>query len=637
MKGTKWIAALLVSATLLTAPAAAYAAANKTTKYRVYQNETAVAEFSDLKQAIARAQWYEDSYVEDIGTRQWVWNNFPRFKLYQYDVSLPDWEFDTLEEAKAVGRYYGHAAIRDMQSTGWVWNNYPKYRLYQGDITLDRWEFAELKDAIAEAAYYLNAHVIDLSTNRWVWDNIPVAEKEQRRQGERIYNVYQNGTTQDGWSFAYLEDAVNEALKWSNSIVVDSSNGGKTVYANEKRYKVYQNDTLINEFVGIDEAIAYAQWFLHIAIKLDGKEIWNNYPYYQVYQSNEPVAEFKTIAEALQYAQWYKNISIRTYHGERIWNNSRKLLFWGWNGSSAADTIKKQAQTTVGLDIDSPTWFQLADASGNLKDMSSKESVAWLKSQGYAVHPLVNNQFDSALTTQFLANPAAQTTFIQSLVGKASALGVDGLNIDFENLSGKDRAAFTAFIRSLTEAAHAKQLLVSVDLPRGSVKWNHQTAFDHEQLGAIVDYVITMTYDQHYSGSEKPGSVSGLSWAEEGVKEFLQYGIPRDKLLMGIPYYVREWKINAATGALESNRAVYMKDIPALIAAKKAVSTWDAQFQQYKVEYEEAGYKYVFWMESAETVQARVEIAKKYDLAGVAMWRLGFETTDVWNAILPKK
>jgi spore germination protein YaaH len=80
-----------------------------------------------------------------------------------------------------------------------------------------------------------------------------------------------------------------------------------------------------------------------------------------------------------------------------------------------------------------------------------------------------------------------------------------------------------------------------------------------------------------------------------------------------------------------------MKDLPALIESKKAVSVWDPQFGQYKVEYTDGEYKYVFWLENEETVKARVEIAKKYDLAGVAAWRLGYETTDVWNAILPQK
>ncbi|MDF2721964.1 MAG: glycoside hydrolase [Paenibacillus sp.] len=638
MRGSKWLTALLLSVVVLLSAVAPVAAADNTTKYRVYQNETAISEFSDLKQAITFAGYYKSSYVEEISTRRWVWSNFPRYKLYQFDVSLPGWEFDTLEAAKAVGQYYTYASIRDMQSTGWVWNSYPRYRLYQGTITLDSWEFQKLEDAKAASAYYLGTHIIDLDTNQWVWDNLTAADKETARQGVKRYQVMQNNSTQDAWKFGYLQDAIEESSKWADSVVVDTLDRNNVVHTNEKMYKVYQDNNLINAFMSMDEAIYYAQWYLHISIKRGGREIWNNYPYYQIFQNDEQVAEFKTIPEALDFSQWYTQISLRTYDGTRIWSNFRKLLYWGWNGSSAADTIKRHVQTTVGLDVDSPTWFQLEDASGKLKDTSNKESIVWLRSQAVGIHPLVSNQFDSALTTRFLANKTAQQTFIRSLVNRAAELGVDGLNIDFENLSGKDRDAFTAFIQSLTTAAHEKGLKISIDLPRGSIKWNHLSAFDHAKLAGIVDYIITMTYDQHYSGSDKPGSVSGLSWTEEGIQEFLGYGIPRDKLLMGIPFYVREWKIDPTDGVLVSNRALLMKDIPAIIAQKKAVSTWDPLFQQYKVEYyDEEGFHYVFWQEDETTVKARLDIAKKYDLAGVAAWRLGYESTDVWNAMLSKK
>lgn len=636
MKGTKWLAALLVASAVWTTPVVGHAA-DKSTKYRVYQNETALNEFSDLKSAIAYAQRYGESYVEEIGTRKWVWNNYPRYKVYRLDVSLPGWEYATLEEAQAVARGYKYAAIRDLQSSGWIWNNYPRYRLYQGAITLDEWEFATLEEAKRTAAYYWGAHVIDLANNQWIWDNYSEADKEQLRQGERNFQVEQNGYMPDEWRYGYLGDAVQEALRWAGSNIVDKANSNRTVFANASPYQVYQNDKLIHTFTSLDEAIAYAQGYWHARIERIGREIWTNIPYYQVFQESRNVGEFPTLPEALAYAQDYSHISIRTYHGSRIWNNFRTLAYWGWNGASAADTIKRQVGTTIGLDVDSPTWFQLSDAEGTLGDTSNKDTVAWLKSQGYEVHPLVNNQFNSTLTSQFLASKPAQVRFIQALVDRAAALGVDGLNIDFESLNGKDRAAFTDFIRELTDAAHAKNLKISIDLPRGSVRWNHQTAFDHEKLAEIVDHIVTMTYDHHYSGSPQPGPVAGLAWTEEGVQEFLAYGIPRDKLIMGIPYYVREWKLEPGTGALVSNRAIYMKDIPALVASKQAVTTWDTTYQQYKVEYEDGGYRYVFWLEDTETVKARIDIAKKYDLAGVAFWRLGYETRELWEAILPKK
>ncbi|MNY31591.1 putative sporulation-specific glycosylase YdhD [compost metagenome] len=145
-----------------------------------------------------------------------------------------------------------------------------------------------------------------------------------------------------------------------------------------------------------------------------------------------------------------------------------------------------------------------------------------------------------------------------------------------------------------------------------------------------------MAYDQYWKGSTSPGSVAGIPWADGGIQEFLSYGIPRDKIILGIPYYVREWQLDA-TGALVGNRTVLMKDIPALMASKSTTQTWDNEFGQYRVEYKENGYTYVFWVENQATVTARMDIAKKYDIAGVAAWRLGYDSPDLWQAVLQKK
>ncbi|SDC45057.1 Spore germination protein YaaH [Paenibacillus sp. UNCCL117] len=635
----------LTALSLLFSVAGTAAAADKTTKYRVYQDTTLLYEAQDYKSAEAYARRFADSHVEEIGSRNWVWHNYPRYKVYQHGYSSSSWEYATLEQAIREASNWGSASVRDLQSGGWVWNNYPEYQVYQGEGTMPSWSFRTLNEAILEAKKWSNSHIIELDSHAWVWDNISAAAKaEARSQSPKVYQVYQGTHTSDSWKFGLLEDAVQESLRWGNSTVVNT-NSGQVVFSNLKPFKVYQNSTYLNDFLSLDDAIAYAKQFAHTRIeneqapKVNGKAqiIWNNYPFYQVYQSSNLIGEFTTIGSALQYAKGYSNASIRLYDdGSAIWDNLRKLQYWGWNGSSADATIRSQVNTTRGLDVVSPTYFTLADASGNLTDTSNKDTVSWLKSQGMAVHPLVNNQFDAALTTKFLASKDARAKFIAALVDKSAALGVHGINVDFESLAASDRANFTTFMQELVNAAHAKNLLVSVDLPRGSVKWNAKTAFDHEKLATIADYIMTMTYDQYWKGSTEPGSVAGLQWVEEGVKEFLSYGIPRDKLIMGIPFYVREWKVDGS-GNLVSNRAVLMKDIPKLIQDKKATQTWDPAFQQYKVEYKEGGFTYVFWKEDEATVKARIDIAAKHELAGVAAWRLGYDTTELWNMMLQQK
>jgi spore germination protein YaaH len=613
----------------------AQSGSDNTTKYRVYQYNQVLMEFANYIQAESYAKGYTNSHVEEIGSRKWLWNNFPRYQVFQLDNSLPEWQFATLDAAIAEAKKWSYASVRDLGSTGWVWNNYPRFQVYQGDITLDSWKFTTMNDAVAEAKKWGGAHVIDLSNNQWVWDNISNEEKKTIREGVPVYKVYQGTFSADNWAFAYLEDATREALKWGNSTVINM-NTKNTVYSNNKPFKVYQNDSFLQDFTSLDGAVDYARLWGHSSIYMDGREIWNNFASYQVYQNTTLIGEFPSIPDALSYGVQYSNAAIQTLDHRIIWDNFKKLQVWGWNGTALSNTIKAHVTNILGLDVDSPSYFELSDANGNLKDNSNTDTVAWLQKQGFTVYPLVSNQFDSSLTTQFLSNASAQDKFIQALVNRSVQLGIPGINVDFESLAGSDRHAFTSFMTKLTTYAHENNLKISLDLPRGSVKWNYLSAFDHEKLGGLVDYIVIMAYDQYNHGSTSPGSVAGLPWTDGGVQEFLSYGIPRDKVILGIPYYVREWKLDAS-GALQGNRTVLLKDIPALIAAKKTTQTWDNTFEQYRVEYQENGFTYVFWLENDATVKARLDLAKKYDLAGVAAWRLGYDQPDLWKTILQSK
>ena len=641
MNWRKAAIAFIAGTVLLTglAPVTGFAANDRTSKYRVYQKDVAMREFSDRSEAIRYAKGLNDSYVENIGTREWVWNQFRQYKVYQGDYSNPAWEFYTLEGAIAEAKKWDNSSVRKLSDGGWVWDNYaaqhPGYTVYQGEKTLEHWTFATLEEAKREAKKWSNSHIIDNETNRWVWDNIPEARKEQLRSAEQTYRVYQGTTTLDQWSFSSLQDAVNESVKWANSIVVNTASD-KIVFENKHEFIILQNGARKSSAPSLPYAIRYAQKLENASILWNDKRIWTNEPYYEVYQSSNKIGAFTTPAEAAAFAAGYANSEVITLDGTRLWDNVKKLLYLAWNGDVKNNTLIEQVSQTQGLDIDSPTWFYLADASGKIRDESNPETLNWLHQQGIEVHPLVQNQFDAKLTTAFLADKAAQKRFIDSLVARLVELGADGVNIDFENMAASDRDRFTEFVKMLGEAAKAKGLTVSIDLLRGSVAWNHLTVYDHEKLHQYVDYVIIMAYDQFWKGSSSPGPVSGIGWAEQGVEEFLSFGIPRTKLIFGVPFYIRVWEVDT-NGKLLSNRAVWIKDIDKEIEGAKVTRSFDERYGLEKVEYSKNGKMYVFWMESIETIQERVNIAKKHDLAGVAAWRLGYEPAELWTELLRMK
>jgi len=619
------------------------AQAAKMTQYRVYQNDKALKEFAVYSDAVKYAQSFAYSHVEKIATHTWMWDNFPKYVVFQNGETNTARQFRTYEEALRLAKTLTNAHIRNLEQPGWAYSRYAAYQLYQGDKTKPAWAFMTLDEAKKEAKKWSNAHIVDLASHKWVWNNITQAQLTKQRAGSAVYQIVVDGVPANDNMYAALSDAVHSAASITNSEVLNTATG-VIAHSNAAKYQVFQNGRTIGDpFLNLQAAIQYAKRFANTTIMADGKEWWTNTPFLTVYQKDRKLTSFHTRSAAVSYAAAYADAAVRTADGHTIWSNEQKLLYLGWNGTSDANSVLGQLAGTQGLDIDSPTWFELSDASGKLTDRSTNELAASIRSQGIKLWPLVHNQFDAKLTTAFLANPTARQSFIKKLVGRAYEIGAEGINLDFEGLAASDRAAFTSFVKQLTDAAHASKLKVSIDLIRGDAAWNDRTAYDFAAIGEIVDTVVMMAYDQHWKGSDTPGSVAELGWVEQGVQQYLNYGIPRSKVMLGIPFYVREWKLDAkgnivkdANGAYVS-RAIFMNQLSKVIADKQAVGIYDAASGQTKYKYTEDGYTYVFWAETSASVLKRVDIANKYDLAGVAFWRLGYEDSSLWTSLLQKK
>lgn len=628
---------LLLGQTLLAATGtiADAAASNLMTKYRVYQNDQALREFTTEAQAIAYAKKFGYSHVETIAGRSWVWDNLPRYKVYQNGQTLAKWEFRSYEQALAVAKTLTNVHIRDLENIGWKYASYAKYRLYQGDKTKASWNFTTLAAAKQEAKNWGNAHIIDLNTNKWVWGNLTTAQINNQRAATPVYQILVDGQpVQEDKLHSFLYDAINASAAFAGSVVMNTASG-LVIHSNVPMYTVQQNGAKLKDLISLDAALQLAKQTSNAEILYEGNLIWSGIPYLSVYQGDSKLKAFNSRQGAVAFAKSYADSSVRTADGRSIWTNA-SLVYMAWNGSSTSSTIMSHVANTQGLTIDSPTWFELSAADGTLTDTSDQAIVTTLKEQGIQVMPLVHNQFNKKMTTEFLKNSTAQQAFISKLVARLMSIGAAGVNLDFEEVAGTDRSAYTTFVSALAKAVHAKGLRLSIDLPRGSLSWNHLTAYDHAALAPIVDTIVIMAYDEHWSGSDTPGSVAGLSWVEEGVKQFLSYGIPRSKLMLGIPFYIREWKLDG-TGKLISNRAVFMKEVPNLIADNNATGVLDAESGQIKYKYVKDGFTYLFWAETEDTVKARIQIAKSYDLAGVAAWRLGYESFDLWIMMLRMK
>lgn len=288
-----------------------------------------------------------------------------------------------------------------------------------------------------------------------------------------------------------------------------------------------------------------------------------------------------------------------------------------------------------GLNVVSPTWFYLADDDGTVGNKASHSYVSWAHDRGYQVWALFSNDFDPDRTRAVLSDYDKRLNVIRQLLAYAETYKLQGINIDFENVYMEDKEKLTQFVRELTPWLHEQGLVVSIDVTirGGSPMWS--LFLDRKALGETVDYMAVMTYDQHWASSPVAGSVAELGWTEKGIADIIREDhVPPSKLLLGVPFYTYLWTEEMEGGKTKvRSRAVGMSFMDNLIAEKGLTPVYDEASGQDYVEYEEDGKRYRAWLENEKSMKARMEIAVKYGLAGVASWRRGLEKPEIWTAM----
>nr|WP_295264937.1 glycosyl hydrolase family 18 protein [uncultured Blautia sp.] len=278
-----------------------------------------------------------------------------------------------------------------------------------------------------------------------------------------------------------------------------------------------------------------------------------------------------------------------------------------------------------GVNVISPTWFYIQDTAGNIGNIASADYVSLAHERGLKVWGLIDNFTADVSTTDTLSQLASRQNIIQQLVQTALSVGLDGINVDFESLSEDAGPHFLEFLRELSIECHKNNLVVSVDNP---VPEDFTSHYDRKEQGLVVDYIIIMGYDEHYVGSDA-GSVASLPWVEQGVQDTITEVAP-ERTILAIPFYTRLWK---TTGGAVTSEAIGMDEAQNVLSANAVESVWDGSVGQNYATFEQDNSTYQIWLEDAQSIAEKVKLIPKYNLAGVAQWKLGFENSSIWQTI----
>lgn len=314
---------------------------------------------------------------------------------------------------------------------------------------------------------------------------------------------------------------------------------------------------------------------------------------------------------------------------ERITRDHKINLVWHQSTSTESnDAMAEMTAEMTGVNVISPTWFSVTDETGTISSLASADYVKLAHEAGREVWGLIDNFNEAFDETTDLAYASVRSRIIEQLLAEAASCGMDGINVDFENLKEAGIPHYLQFLRELTSAAHAQNLVVSVDTP---VPQAYTMYYQRGEQARFVDYMIVMAYDEHFAGSEEAGSVSSLPFVQQAVEEMTRM-MPADQVICGIPFYTRVWTEKFGQSAITSE-VLGMDGAKNYAKENQMTETWDASLGQNVATVETSDARYTIWMEDEQSMEEKLKVIQSADLAGVAEWKLGFECADVWSLI----
>lgn len=309
-----------------------------------------------------------------------------------------------------------------------------------------------------------------------------------------------------------------------------------------------------------------------------------------------------------------------------------------WEAVYSGGTNVDKLYEMPGLDVISPVWYTLEDSKGSIASRKQDDYIIWAQEMRYTLWPAVTNDFDLDKTHEMLISRDNRRAFIENIVRIYKENDFPGINIDFENIYKEDKDLLSHFIAELTAACHREQIIISMDVTflGGSDTWS--LCYDRQTLAEFVDFIVVMSYDEHWGSSPVSGSVASLNWVDRNLALLLRE-VPSEKLIMGIPFYMRVWFERPSTEKVNRMRvtsdAITMHAMESILENGNYKIMWDQPAGQHFISFidaEDQALKKV-WIENKDSLELKVDLVHKYNLKGVASWRRGYETEDIWPMI----
>jgi spore germination protein YaaH len=308
----------------------------------------------------------------------------------------------------------------------------------------------------------------------------------------------------------------------------------------------------------------------------------------------------------------------------------------------------------------SPFWFSALGVTEIVVDPSASpeltaEFLDKARSSTANVVPSIVDAMPAGGMATVLADPTTRTQHVDAIAAFAADGEYDGIDIDYEQFAFADgretwaatRPNWVAFVTELGARLHADGRTLSVSIPpvydAGQTMDSGYWVYDYGAIAPHVDTIRIMAYDFSVAAA---GPIAPIDWVETAITGAIEAVGSPDKLVLGIPAYGRNWPTfvsGVCPSGAEGRTSLTTLTVDDLIARRSATPVYVPEtgewFFEYDLEVSDGvttctQTRQVHYVDG-DGVRTRMDLARQYQLNGVALWALGFDDEGVWDAILP--
>ena len=365
--------------------------------------------------------------------------------------------------------------------------------------------------------------------------------------------------------------------------------------------------------------------------KKQKKELKKDNSFIQVMSENGVIGYVKKDHLGNEYTDQSKT-DFQEERYSHILMDEKVVLAWHQvTNQTANGQLSNVLASTKGVNVVAPTWFQTSDNKGNISSLASNAYVQTAHRAGVKVWGLCDDFAANMKIGKVLSVSSRRQRLARNLTAEAIRYSLDGINIDFENVKQENGKDFVQFIRELGIMCRNNGISLSID---NYPLRDFNAYYDRAEQAAVADYVITMAYDEYYSGSEQAGPVSSLSYVTSSISA-LDGVVPAEQHVVALPFYSRLWAEKTKDGKVNLSCEAYsMKGAQEVVADSKAELKWDDATSMNYLEYKKGKVLYKMWVEDGKSLEEKMKAVSDAGVGGMAFWKLGLDQAEIWETIV---